>query len=271
MQKHGQAVVIPTMRKERPGMGRLSSKVAIALLSMLLLGALVFSMATPALAVEPVTPNSAPQEFYLTDVNHPEAGKSMDRSSTVRCHAGDLITIAAGGSQLWLANEAAQVDVTFPFGEWVLQFKTDTWWGDAPLFPDPPMLEGTSVKCRVVVGEWDINAHQFNSFSTTTDYKMNFDDGKYVITAEFQANPETVYDDNYLALQIWNDDDSEHTIYTDGESSLKSPDSDPGYPVSEPEAVSIVPVSAVILGAGLFVLMVLVTAKRVKKSGAEAL
>ena len=43
----------------------------------------------------------------------------------------------------------------------------------------------------------------------------------------------TVFQDDYLALMIENNDSGSHTVYTDGRSSLKSPDTDPGYPVPE--------------------------------------
>jgi hypothetical protein len=243
------------------GTGKGICKTTVRLvLSVLLVGVFIITLVAPALA------SFGPNEFYLSNTispvntvtsEYPDQAYIMIKKNPADelppSLADSSISISPGGTQLWLANEQAEVNVTWNNGMWVLQMKTDGTWADA--------LTG---KCIVAIGEWDISTNQFNPFeiTPTSSFIIPDVDGpgiNEVFRLEFQASSETVYKNNYLVLSITNLDSDPHTVYTDGESSLKSPDSDPGYPLPETAAI-------VLLGIGVVGLLGYVGLKRFKIS-----
>ena len=91
------------------------------------------------------------------------------------------------------------------------------------------------------IGGWDTTDGWYD-ISTTTIYKMHHNSN--ILELKLQAGAATIYQGDYLALEIKNNDSVSHLIYTDGASALRSPDTDPGYPVAEA-------VSGALLGLGL--------------------
>ncbi len=114
-------------------------------------------------------------------------------------------------------------DVTFSGGAWVLELATESDWGfDAS-------------DCDIDVGEWNGG---FTAFTTSkvTSVEWSSSGTSYIVKVTVQAGSETVHTSKYLALQITNNDSSAHMIYTaegDKASCLRSPQTDPGYPVPE--------------------------------------
>jgi hypothetical protein len=124
----------------------------------------------------------------------------------------------SGASFIWLADQAAECDVTFTGGFWYLEINVDSDWG----------TDGD--KCLISVGSWNTTSG-FDPFTTTDLYTDEWNGT--ILKLTLQTSSGTVDEDDYLALKIKNDDTESHTVYTDGSSSLKSPNTDPGYPVPE--------------------------------------
>ena len=228
-------------------MVRLSVKGIVFLLFM---GVLVFSMTVPAMAA------AGAQNWYLDSTNHPvltTVGKVMEKGPAGYGKQSGSVAIAAGRSQIWLADEAAVDDHAFPKGAWYIHLSTEGYWGAAP----------SSDKCKVAVGEWDINTATFTAFSTT-ETRTTWDSGKHIRAVELQQGSQTIHEGNYLALKVTNESSANHTVYTtDGTSFVESPGSDPGYPT--PEIAS-----GVLLGVGLLGLVGYLVTRRHAKASAKA-
>ena len=189
---------------------RFSAPIIIALF---LMGMGFFTASTSVIA------SPGPQEWYLSNDNSTFAGKTMTRAYN---SVTGSIDINAGAIQYWLTDIPAAVDVKFPDGAWIIQLKTDTYWGDS-----------LSNKCIMTVGEWSTSGSIFSPFPTSAIDSLTYDNGTHILRIELQLSTETVHQNNYIALRIENIDSTLHTVYTDGESSIKSPNSDPGYPTPE--------------------------------------
>jgi alkaline phosphatase len=196
------------------------------------------------------TPNPAPQTWQLDSETTP-AGFQMERSEA----PGDdgqtgNVAIPAGTTLTWIADEMAGAAVTFPSGTWKIEMATEEDWG----------IEGSD--CGVTFGAWDGSGYTI--FATAELVKTEWsDDGiAYIFELDKQTGSATVPAGSYLAVQITNNDDMEHKIYTaegDKASSLTSPNSDPGYPLPEIATVAL-------LGLGLSGLVVFAIVKRKKIS-----
>jgi PKD repeat protein len=117
---------------------------------------------------------------------------------------------AAGPDLLWLSDQTAQTPVVFPAGDWQIRIKTSGWIG----------------ACAAQVGEYD--GGQFNAFNVTPlDGAQSGD----IITFTIPGTGGTVPAGHYLALKLMVTGDGE--IVTDGDSYVRSPSSDPGYPLNE--------------------------------------
>jgi hypothetical protein len=163
----------------------------------------------------------APQLWYLDSETTP-AGREMEKSTSPGNdgQAGS-VDIASGDNVTWLADQAALGDIIFPNGSWVVEIRTDSDWGEG------------GDKCEVSVGGWDKDTGWYEIPTVIAATKTrNSGYGYNILTALLQTASGTIYQDDYLALKIRNNDSGSHTIYTNGRSSLRSPDSDPGYPTA---------------------------------------
>lgn len=157
------------------------------------------------------------------------------------------VTIPSGGSKIWIADEAAAADVTFPEGDWVAYMCLGSGWAD---------------KCSVEVGVWDENSLSFSAFSVV-DLRLTWDSNKKFIEVKTQTGSETIPEGQYLALKVINNDAAARPIQTNGCSSLTSPCKDPGYPT--PQLAT-----AVSLGAGVLGLSILAALRRRKETASAA-
>jgi len=159
------------------------------------------------------------------------------------------VSIASSASLIWIADEAALTDVTFAAdGSWKFELSTDSVWTDA-----------SASGLGLTIGEWDGTTYTpFSSLYSLLSVTWDTAAGKYIITIKGQSSSETVYLNNYLALEITNNDAVSHTIYT-GEGNeatcLTSPENDPGYPLPEIAA-------GILLGGGLIGLAIIVMRKK---------
>jgi hypothetical protein len=211
------------------------------LIFILMASILVFMLAAPAMASPGV------QEWYLDSISSQASSACKIMTKTYNVSSGSVV-ISSGATQIWLADQQAQAEVPFPNGSWVIQLKTDTDWGDS-----------VSSKCVMKIGQWNTSTG-FASFQMTqAGQVIYYDPDTHILRIEMQVGPEKVDKGNYLALSIENQDSGDHTISTDGASSVKSPNSDPGYPLPETAAV-------VLLGAGIVGVLGYIGIRRVKTS-----
>jgi hypothetical protein len=143
-------------------------------------------------------------------------------------------TVNSGSSQVWCVDEVAAVDVTFPDGNWVVQFRTDSDWG------------AMGSQCVVEIGSCTA-AGVFTSFGLQQLVSVTW--GLDILKWEAQVTSVTVPQGDYLAVKVYNNSVLNHTVVAattgcQGCSWVASPCSDPGYPV--PEAATVV-----LLGAGV--------------------
>jgi parallel beta-helix repeat protein len=140
------------------------------------------------------------QYWYLDVTGHPIMEKTGTQSGSV-----DIPAKVNGwdGYQLWVSDLPAEGEMPFPIGNWSINLATSDW----------------ADFCSAQVGEYyESNFVPFNSIPV----KGKFQDGFITITINTAG---TVYDQHYLALIIYNSDDSlMHTVITDHSSYLSSPD-----------------------------------------------
>ena len=202
------------------------------MLSTLLAVILLLSMTTIAIA--------ASQLWYLDSASHAEEAGRTVMEKTIGAQSGS-VSIGAGSENIWLAEHNTTGDAIFPGGSWIIEIGTDSDWG----------TQGD--KCEMIVGGWDADlsshaSHWYDILSTTAATVTWSGSGEHhILKVELQAGPATIDAGDYLALKIKNDDSSSHEIHTDGGSSVRSSDSDPGYPVPELATVAL-------MGAGLLFL-----------------
>ncbi|RZN33949.1 MAG: hypothetical protein EFT35_09985 [Methanophagales archaeon ANME-1-THS] len=172
------------------------------------------------------------QRWYLDSEDHPVAGKLMEKTGT----QSGSVTIAGGEEEVWLADSAALIDVTFPGGFWVVGVRTDRNWGD---------------KCRVSLGGFNPTSGWYEIPTKDRSWSWNI----YVLDIALQADPATIKQGDYLALKITNEDEAAHTVHAGRYSLLRSPRSDPGYPIPELPAL-------VLMSVGLLALVSYVVLRR---------
>jgi len=154
------------------------------------------------------------------------------------------VTIAASGSNIWIADEAAATDITF---------SNDTWTGQV-VFSSAP---GTD-KIKVEIG----SSTGAGNFTAGGPEDTIGDGSTAALTFTTNASSVTVPNTNYLALRISNLDTlNSYNVVTGGAWSYTSnPDTDaPDYPV--PELATII-----LLGGGLVAIGVYSILQRRRKS-----
>jgi hypothetical protein len=165
------------------------------------------------------------------------------------------LSISPQGTIYWIADQQAQDDVTFDLGIWNLQLSTDADWG----------TKGSA--CYMEIGYWDGTFHTLTPSpvlkSGSHAFTPPFGPAYYIITKRLiQDGTITVPDGTYLAVQITNQlpvspaADNSRTINTgedDFNSSLRSPQTDPGYPL--PELAAGLLLTLGLAGLGVFVIV----------------
>ncbi len=165
------------------------------------------------------------QTWYLDENNVMYKG--------VTNNAEGSIVIGADGSNVWIADEAATVDVGFPAAAWTGQV----------VFTSAPSAADTFT---IDISSADAGGSNFQPGGS--DATLTGDGSATVFTYTTDAASFTVPNTKYLALKITNNSVSGYTVTT-GEawSYICSPSSDPGYPVPEPSTI-------ILLGIGLTML-----------------
>lgn len=170
------------------------------------------------------------QIWYLDNADHAQSGKVME---SLRGGQSGVIPVQSGATQYWLSDQASQSDVTFTQGAWVISLQTDGYWGGL-----------SSEEAQLVLGEWNTSVSSFTRFATTTQSQNTWSNGQNILRVELQTGSITVHKGNYLALEVTNLDNLDHSVTTNGGSYIESSTSNPGYPVPERSA-------GVLFGSGL--------------------
>jgi hypothetical protein len=208
---------------------------------------MVFGAASTTAPTIPTAPQiwSLDSESIDTDINQMEKnyGAGDDGQS-------GNVPIPAGTSRVFIADEMAGADVTYPEGVWVLFLSTDQDWGTG------------GDACDIEIGYYTPGAG-FISLTPAPTLKSSgqsfgaIPDAWAVLGERLvQADSITIPDDTYLALQVTNNSAETRVINT-GEgkfnSYLRSPETDPGYPL--PETAAAVLMFAGLLGLGGYILI----------------
>jgi hypothetical protein len=146
----------------------------------------------------------------------------------------ESVAIGASGFKVWIADQAATVDVSFPAAAWTGQVVFTSAPSDTHTF-------------TIDIGSADADGSDFQEGGPTAT--LTGDGSATVFTFTTDATSLNVPGTKYLALRITNNSGSGYTVTTGvAWSYISSPSSDPGYPV--PELSSII-----LLGSGLIILV----------------
>ena len=192
------------------------------------------------------------QTWYLNDATT-TPGYEMDRaapSSASPNEVSDYILVADSGSEIWIANEAAQVDVYFCAATW----KTDVYF---KVVPTTTTDGGT-----VYIGIWD-GSNFTSKGSTTFSTNPTGDTRRY--QPEISAIAFTVSTGDWLAFVFDNNTGASVDVDTGGDeqSRISGPTCDPGYPTPELSTI-------ILTGAGLAALGGFVWLRRRKGAPTQA-
>jgi len=183
-----------------------------SVVTLVLAAALLVSMIGMASAVS--------QTWYLDSDSHPAGERYMWKNDTLNCSGQVNVGLLP---RTWVADKPAQCDVTFPSGTWNGQLK----WEAGIALSD-------NVYYRIGIYNSTTNTFTIRGYNyTLLSLALSTDP----VTEPFSITtdePFTVHEGEYLAFQFKSASISiGRDIITDGDSWIKSPDSDPGYPVPE--------------------------------------
>lgn len=193
-------------------------------------------------------PGSEPDDDYpLMEASDNYSFMAWYLSNPYTMYKGDMtkpgatVNFFGGNSKVWLADEQAQTEVTFPAGVG----EQMQWAGQLAFTP----ALGSGHSLLVEVGRWD-----GSSFTPGgPDATITGDGTATVFTFTTDAESFTVPDGQYLALRVTNQGDSLYSVQVGGSwSYLSAPDTAcPEYPV--PELPTIILFSAGLVGLGSYV------------------
>jgi hypothetical protein len=238
----------------------MKNKLLLTSLSIVMALGMLLVMAVPVAAYVPPaaqTWNLDSNEDQLTDpLEYPLPNLSMAQMEKVSPPAftpahsqSGSVDIVAGGSQVWIADQAALVNVTFGGGApaWILELVTDKW-------------DDIDTGLKVEIGYADATYHNFDAIiSDPTEIdivNLAIPPDITSTTYSWHSDSVTVPVGKYLALRLTNNSGDKHTVYTgenDYSSCLTSTPTDPGYPL--PEIASGIAFAAGLLGIGGFILI----------------
>jgi hypothetical protein len=218
------------------------------ILAVFLVIALVVSFVVPVFAGPPTHPQSWKLDS-ANDSDYPFHGNYQMEKVPGQANDGQSgkvkIETAGDGASfvIWLTDQAASQKVTFAPGHWNVELVTDNvdWYSD----------------CYIDIGTYN-EGSGFQSLGTTlfmggVDTLTQDTPGgptlyKYFLQIRTNTDAVKIYSGDYLALLVGNKSATDaYYIYTaqGGESScLRSPQTDPGYPVPEMAA-------GLLMGAGV--------------------
>jgi hypothetical protein len=153
----------------------------------------------------------------LNSIGNPE----MEKETGIQI---DRVTLN-NNPVMWLNDQAANADVTFPHGTWTLIFVTTDWGAG---------------NCLVQIGDYEADGDHFNAFNSSPA-AGSYSDGIITVTVTTDG---VVRQNHYLALSIVNASGLSQTIITEGDSYLAPPEGSPDYPLPEMAA-------GLLLGLGL--------------------
>ncbi|HSW58356.1 MAG TPA: hypothetical protein VLH15_08145 [Dehalococcoidales bacterium] len=195
-------------------------------------------LSAPAMAFQPG------RQVWLLDSSMSGANWVMEKSGGPNDNGQTgQVSLDAGASAIWLADQVAQANVTFTAGSWGLTLVTDSDWGT------------NGDKCLVEIGQWD-GASFISEVSTTAQITYTVSGLTNIVKLNIQTAPVTIANGNWLALKITNNDIKTHVVHTGDSkhnSNLLSPQTDPGYPL--PEIATIILLGAGVLGLGGYILL----------------
>jgi hypothetical protein len=249
------------------------------ILSMAIVLAMILTIAAPIFAADPLPnpPGPLPPPYYagyqtwylsgsevyppsgtvkvgsatysvVSDVNNVTTnfGMLMNRDNSAVTPAGVSVTLPPNGPNngvvMWLANEPAFANVTFPSGNWQLTVEIKNvnnaaWASDM----------------RVIVGSYNVGNNTVTVFPTSNTIVTDSQSQITHIALE-TTTTDSVPKGDYLSLVCYNVGDNSNRIILSGKGTfLTSPQSDPGYPL--PELAAGVLLGAGILGLGGFMII----------------
>jgi hypothetical protein len=219
------------------------------LLALAVVLVLCMVLAVPAMAADP-SAGSKTWLLYSTTQNDKWGNPELFMSTSMT--PSGFVTVPAGTSTMWIADQVALANVTYPNDAWVVRFGTDADWGGG--FTSMPNFDAK-------IGYWNGIVFTVLPMVTTPVFHAGY------YEMEFQSVPavgQTIPADTYLAVKLTNHSNSNHPIYT-GKwipdtapnsqyfSCVASPQSDPGYPL--PELATGILLGAGVLGLGGFMLV----------------
>ena len=161
-----------------------------------------------------VTPDPGCQAWHLTSSPHDTEPHEVMQKAYV---STDNVTIGAGQSNIWVTDEIAVNEVTFS-GNWVIELRSCT---DSTVWRE---------YITALAGIWDPVADNFTPFGDVgfiREYPT-----PNIIRIIHKSGWNTIPKGSYLALEVTNNDGSDHDICTDGDAFMMSC-SDPGFPLAE--------------------------------------
>ena len=173
------------------------------------------------LSVAMVVIADAGSQRWSLDSEISSADREMEKSTSMGNDGqSGSVTVLSGDSVIWLADEVAAHDNTFTDGIWIARLRMGRiyWWD--------------RLQTKVRIGSWDPVTGMFTPFDNTTLSNISFFRNVYEV--QIQTQSETIPAQDYLALEFENDSLwRDYTVRTDGRSYLRSPGTDPGYPLPE--------------------------------------
>jgi hypothetical protein len=205
-------------------------------------------LAVMLLVTIPQAASAYSQSWYLSSNSATSGDYVMYKGS--QSGGTSEVTISAGSTLCWTADDPAECDVTFSAGDWIGQLEKST-------------SLSLVLTYTVSIGYWDVSGDNFVSKGSAS--------GSFILlatTSDFtiEAVPSfTVEQGDYLALQIENTTalTAIDLVTADGASWVEYPLDEPAYPVPELPTI-------ILLAAGSVFLVGYLVLKRRKKAHLRA-
>jgi hypothetical protein len=183
------------------------------------------------------------QTWYLTPTSYTgtpaddgtdhHANKIMSKTQT----SDDHVAFTSTETMWWYADNAAECDLTFGAGSWSLHLYHDT-------MDDESGEVGETITADIYKVKADGTATRIATGSNTTVSGQT----ETIFTCSPLGNQDFITGDRLAVRISWSSTDTLWIYYSSAKpSTLKSPSSDPGYPIPEPSTL-------VLFATGLFTL-----------------